>query len=267
LDETSRTLTVRFEFTHNETAGHAHTLRPGSYATVRIEIPPAEIGAVSEAVARNWAEESALENLATGGAGLGAGLNLAANLAVLRQGRVLAVPDSAVIDTGDLKIVYREAKPGEFDGVKVRLGPRMTQAGQSLAYYPVLQGLQAGDKVVTNGSFLIDAETRLNPAAGSIYYGGGGGGKSESPSAPVRPSTPSESSETDKSLIAAQKNCPITGKALGSMGAPDKITLKGRPVYLCCSGCEDDAKANTAATLKKVDELKAKVTAEKHNHP
>jgi Cu(I)/Ag(I) efflux system membrane fusion protein len=194
------------------------------------------------------------------------GLNLAANLAVLRQGRVLAVPDSAIIDTGDRKIVYRETSPGKFDGVSVRLGPRMKKRGETVAYYPVLQGLQAGDRVVTNGSFLIDAETRLNPSAGSIYYGGSGG-KGESPSAPIRPSTPSEASPTDKSLIADQKTCPITGKPLGSMGPPAKVTLNGKPVFLCCSGCEDDAKAETAATLKKVNELKAKVTVEKHNQP
>ena len=39
-------------------------------------------------------------------------------------------------------------------------------------YYPVVRGLKAGDKLVTEGSFNIDAETRLSPAAGSIYFGG-----------------------------------------------------------------------------------------------
>ena len=39
----------------------------------------------------------------------------------------------------------------------------------------MLGGLKQGDLVVTSGSFLVDAETRLNPAAGSIYFGGSGG--------------------------------------------------------------------------------------------
>jgi hypothetical protein len=84
----------------------------------------------------------------------------------LQSGQVLAVPESAVIDTGSLQIVYRESEPGLFEGVTVRLGPRCG------AYYPVVSGLRAGDRVVTAGSYNIDAETRLNPAAGSIYFGG-----------------------------------------------------------------------------------------------
>jgi len=46
----------------------------------------------------------------------------------------------------------------------------------------VLKGLAAGDKVVTAGAFLLDAETRLNPAAGAAFFGAsdsgakGGGG-------------------------------------------------------------------------------------------
>jgi Cu(I)/Ag(I) efflux system membrane fusion protein len=275
LDETSRTLTARFEFTHNEKADHGHVLRPGSFATVKIEIPPSEVGAVSEAVARTWAEESALENLAsvlasppgtTGAAGPGPGLSLAARLAILRQAMVLAVPDSAVIDTGDLKIVYREASLNVFEGVTVRLGPRMKKKGGSLAYYPVLRGLNAGDKVVTNGSFLIDAETRLNPSAGSIYYGGGGG-KGGSSTVAVRPSTPVDLPETDKRLIEEQKTCPIRGTPLGTMGTPVKVVLKDQPVFLCCDGCEERAKQNADRTLAKVKELRAKAAGEKHNHP
>jgi Cu(I)/Ag(I) efflux system membrane fusion protein len=40
--------------------------------------------------------------------------------------------------------------------------------------YPVLAGLSPGEKVAAAGAFLIDAETRLNPAAGAAYFGGGG---------------------------------------------------------------------------------------------
>lgn len=77
-----------------------------------------------------------------------------------------------MIDTGSRQVVYRQTEPGTFEGVEVRLGPRCD------AYYPVLDGLKSGDEIVTTGSFLIDAETRLNPAAGSIYIGGSSGSKS-----------------------------------------------------------------------------------------
>ena len=75
----------------------------------------------------------------------------------------------------------------------LRTMPRMTGADEVL-YYPVLQGLTVGDRVVTSGSFLLDAETRLNPAAGSIYFGGSSGsGKAQAATVnSVRPSTPAD---------------------------------------------------------------------------
>jgi Cu(I)/Ag(I) efflux system membrane fusion protein len=258
LDEATRTLTVRFEFLHNET-DHGHRLRPGSYATVRIEIPPWEVSALSDALVRDWADETAVHNLARalmlptgtlGAANPAPLLNWAGRLAVLRQGLVLAVPDSAVIDTGTLKIVYREASPNVFEGVAVRLGPRMTKKGGSFAFYPILNGLNAGDKVVTNGAFLIDAETRLNPSAGSIYYGGGSGQGGPSNVA-VRPSTPVDLPKSDKTLIDQQRKCPIRGTPLGSMGTPVRIVLKNQAVFLCCDGCVEQAKENVDQTLAK----------------
>jgi multidrug efflux pump subunit AcrA (membrane-fusion protein) len=84
--------------------------------------------------------------------------------------QVLAVPFSAVIDTGTRKVVFIDRGHGTFDAVEIEVGPR---AGE---YYPVLRGLAAGDRVVTAGAFLLDAETRLNPAAGVIYFGASGQG-------------------------------------------------------------------------------------------
>lgn len=75
------------------------------------------------------------------------------------EGEILSVPESAVIDTGDRKIVYVEAQPGVFEGRQVVLGARIGDR------FPVLEGLSAGDKVAAAGAFLIDAETRLNQGA------------------------------------------------------------------------------------------------------
>lgn len=81
---------------------------------------------------------------------------------------VLAVPETAVIDTGRRKVVYVESTPGVFDAREVVLGPR---AG---TFYPVISGVEAGWKVATAGAFLVDAETRLNPAAAGTYFGASG---------------------------------------------------------------------------------------------
>jgi hypothetical protein len=77
-----------------------------------------------------------------------------------RREQVLAVPDSAVIDTGTHKFVYVEKAPGVFDAHIVLLGARAQD------YYPVLRGLDPGMSIASTGSFLIDAENRLNPASG-----------------------------------------------------------------------------------------------------
>jgi membrane fusion protein, copper/silver efflux system len=86
-----------------------------------------------------------------------------------RVEKVLAVPESAVVNTGIRKVVYRESAPGTFDMIEVKVGPR---AGE---FYPVVSGLEPGDKVATAGAFLVDAENRLNPAASVQYFGATGG--------------------------------------------------------------------------------------------
>ncbi len=82
-----------------------------------------------------------------------------ARLAPAPKDTVLTVPESAVIDTGTRKVVYVEAEPGVFEGREVVLGPISGDR------YPVLDGLSPGEAVATQGSFLIDAENRLNPKA------------------------------------------------------------------------------------------------------
>src|SRR5205807_205907 len=145
----------------------------------------------------------------------------------------------SVIDTGSRKVVYRETAPGVYEGIEVWLGTRCD------LYYPVLSGLSAGERVVTTGSFLIDAETRLNPAAGSIYVAGSGGSKGNPSAVTARPSMGADEdaevraalaklSPADRRLAEEQGYCPVLGTRLGGMGTPVKILLQGKPVFLCC---------------------------------
>jgi hypothetical protein len=94
-----------------------------------------------------------------------------AKLKHIEHEELLAVPVSAVIDTGTRKVVFVERTHGVYQAVEVVVGPR---AGE---YHPVLKGLAAGERVVTAGAFLLDAEARLNPAAGAAYFGASGGEK------------------------------------------------------------------------------------------
>jgi hypothetical protein len=187
---------------------------------------------------------------------------------MLTEGRVLAVPEGSIIDTGSQRIVYRQRTPGEFEGVEVHVGPRMT-GPDGIVFYPVLAGLNHGDLVVTSGSFLVDAETRLNPAVGSIYFGGSGGSPTKQTGATiVRPSTPEDPeakiraalaklSPEDRKLAESQKFCPVLPTSrLGSMGTPVKLRVQGETVFVCCSGCTKKALANPDPTLEAVKKLR-----------
>lgn len=184
-----------------------------------------------------------------------------ARLSTVSEKGVLAVPERAVIDTGEQKIVYVEREPGTFEGIEVKLGPR------SGGYYAVIEGLLPGDKVAASGAFLIDAETRLNPAASAAYFGASGGPQSGTTGAataePGRPGMrklPSAADlaqigklpEADRKAATAQGTCPITDEPLGSMGVPVKVMLEGKAVYLCCKGCVKKAESEPKKTLDKI---------------
>jgi hypothetical protein len=182
-------------------------------------------------------------------------------------GGVLAVPEEAVVYTGGQKIIFRELTPTSFGAVPVEVGPLLTRL-DGTAFYPVLKGLQAGDRVVTTGSYLLDAETRVSAAASSIYSGGGSGSKSgPADLANVRPTTPQDEdanvkaylaqlSTPDRRLAEAQKVCPVQKNRLGTMGTPVKVLLKGEPVFLCCTGCVKDAETDPDKTLTTAAETK-----------
>ncbi|MDA1051260.1 MAG: efflux RND transporter periplasmic adaptor subunit [Planctomycetota bacterium] len=196
VETATRTIRVRFEL---ENPGHL--LKPGMYATVLLRTPVSEIEPFAS-IPRNEDAMPALSDAdliaqqkicPVTGAKLGsmgqpirasvgerivflccAGCpdllkqdpeKYLARLSAVTVDGVLAVPESAVIDTGDQQVVYIERTPGLFEGVAVTLGPR---AG---GYYSVMEGLLAGDRVAAAGAFLVDAETRLHPAAAGAYFG------------------------------------------------------------------------------------------------
>lgn len=73
-------------------------------------------------------------------------------------GPVLAVPESAVLDSGSRQAVLVDKGEGRFEPRDVKLGRR----GGGLI--EVTQGLSEGESVVTSANFLIDAESNLKAA-------------------------------------------------------------------------------------------------------
>jgi Cu(I)/Ag(I) efflux system membrane fusion protein len=200
LDPTTRTVEVRFTLRNP-----GHRLRPGMFATVALSTPVADLPGFRERatapkspaagvpVQRAVLTAAEQKNCPVTEAKLGSmgdpipvqvegqrvwtccaacppklkahPAKYLVRLEPAPRGQVLSVPESAVIDTGTRKVVYVESEPGIYEGREVVLGPRSGDR------FPVLKGLAPGEKVAAAGAFLIDAESRLNPAATSADPG------------------------------------------------------------------------------------------------
>lgn len=73
-------------------------------------------------------------------------------------GDVLAVPASAVLDTGRRFVAFVSQPNGRIEPRDVSVGARTE------TYYEVLNGLEAGERVVTRALFLVDSESQLEAA-------------------------------------------------------------------------------------------------------
>ena len=71
---------------------------------------------------------------------------------------VVAIPASAVIDSGSRQVVLVDLGEGRYEPRDVKLGKRGD------GFIEILSGVAEGDKVVVNGNFLIDAESNLQSA-------------------------------------------------------------------------------------------------------
>jgi Cu(I)/Ag(I) efflux system membrane fusion protein len=110
VDEATRTAMVRVALPNPDLA-----LRPGQYATARLEV---EISP-----------------------------------------RTLVVPREAVIDSGVRQIAFVALDAGHFEPRKIAMG---AEGDDGLVQ--VLSGLAPGERVVTSGQFLLDAESRMREA-------------------------------------------------------------------------------------------------------
>jgi Cu(I)/Ag(I) efflux system membrane fusion protein len=72
--------------------------------------------------------------------------------------RVVAAPDSAVIDSGAKQMVLLDLGEGRFEPREVKLGRR------GGGFVEIREGLAEGEKIVTSANFLIDAESNLKAA-------------------------------------------------------------------------------------------------------
>jgi Cu(I)/Ag(I) efflux system membrane fusion protein len=84
----------------------------------------------------------------------------------------VAIPESAVLDSGTRQVALVELGPGLFEPREIRIG------GRGDGYVEVLEGIGEGERVVVDGNFLIDAESNFKAALGAMSGHSGHGGSS-----------------------------------------------------------------------------------------
>lgn len=130
------------------------------------------------------------------------------------KNKVLAIPDSAVLDTGTRRLVLVDLGEGRYEPRTVKLGMHAD------GYAEVLGGLEAGEAVVVKANFLIDAESNLKAALGSFGHGS-------------HPLVPGEESPAQSSTLVEELSS-ATHRGEGSIAAIDfaraTITLAHEPI-------------------------------------
>jgi len=127
---------------------------------------------------------------------------------------VLTVPRSAVLSAGQ-PVVYVEAGPGAYEQRQVKLGQRGDDS------WEVLSGVQAGERVVTTGNLLIDAQAQLNATSMT------GPGKPPGQSSTMTnqgPMKPSLAATSETQLSVAKEFFTLTSE-LGAALAADSLPL------------------------------------------
>jgi Cu(I)/Ag(I) efflux system membrane fusion protein len=191
----------------------------------------------------------------------------------------LVVPRSAVLMNGGHSVVYVETESGRFEIRHVKLG---ASSGDQIV---VLDGLEAGEQVATSGNFLIDSQMQLagNPSLidptkaqtiPEIEFEEGdlppiGAPQMVTSDADAMPQMAlptvmepagDQSAESfalsieDQQLVQRQERCPVTDLPLGSMGAPIRVMVEGRPVFICCEACRKRLLAEPAKYLAKLNQ-------------
>lgn len=81
-------------------------------------------------------------------------------------GEAVLVPRSAVIDTGERQVAFVSKGEGRFEPRDLELG--VETSGDRVQ---VLSGLEAGERVVTSGQFLLDSESKLRESLAKMVEG------------------------------------------------------------------------------------------------
>ena len=165
-------------------------------------------------------------------------------------GRQLAVPASAVFQSGTRQLVFLDHGNGSLEPKEITVGPRIGDD------FIVLKGLRAHQSIVTSANFLIDSESQLQAAAGSfVPPPPGAGSKAPATNTPAAaqanidfttdPNPPQKGSNVFRVKLTSADGTPATGAdvsvtfymagmpamGMAAMTTTTKLTDKGNGMY------------------------------------
>jgi len=87
---------------------------------------------------------------------LSPGMFVKGSVAVIKsENNTITIPKSAILWTGEKSVAYLEVDTNTFQMVELTLGNTYED------YVEVTKGLKLGDKIVVNGTFVVDAATQI----------------------------------------------------------------------------------------------------------
>jgi membrane fusion protein, copper/silver efflux system len=72
----------------------------------------------------------------------------------------IVVPSESVLDNDLTRVVFVERAPGAYEPRRVETGWRRD------GKIEIVRGLEAGDRIVVSGTFLLDSDSRIRLATG-----------------------------------------------------------------------------------------------------
>ncbi|MHC4264824.1 MAG: efflux RND transporter periplasmic adaptor subunit [Planctomycetota bacterium] len=157
----------------------------------------------------------------------------------------LVIPASAPLITGQRAVVYVQV-PGmdkpTFEGRQIVLGPK---AGN---YYLVQKGLVEGETVVTNGNFKIDSALQIQAKPSMMGSKGGVAavGHQHGDTHQV------DDTPTQGQAAIKQTHCPVMD---GLINEQYFTVYKGKKVYFCCPGCDEEFLKNPEKYISKLPQF------------
>ncbi|HEU5404252.1 MAG TPA: efflux RND transporter periplasmic adaptor subunit [Terriglobales bacterium] len=129
-------------------------------------------------------------------------------------GRQLVIPASGALQSGTREIAFLDHGNGYLEPREIQIGPRLDD------HVVVLNGLKAGDKIVSSANFLVDSEAQLQAAIGSFSPPPPGAGEAASVNPPAEqvsidfgstPSPPQRGTNTLRVKLTGADKKPIGG--------------------------------------------------------